>query len=147
MKKETPKEREKRKKRAEEQMKNLGYVSLRNRKSPQAIELAMEASGGNLRVLCGLLKCTIREIMVLLQIDNELRKKWEDIRKSMVSEAESVMTTLLGSKSEDMRFRVAKYILDRRGKDLGYAPQGTQVTVETNKEGDTSINAIFGISE
>lgn len=120
MKKETPKEREKRKKRAEEQMKNLGYVSLRNRKSPQAIELAMEASGGNLRVLCGLLKCTIREIMVLLQIDNELRKKWEDIRKSIVSEAEGVLATLLGSKSEDTRFKVARYILDKRGAELGY---------------------------
>ena len=145
MKRETPKEREKRKKRAEEQMKNLGYVSLRNRKSPQAIELAMEASGGNLRVLCGLLKCTIREIMVLLQIDNELRKKWEDIRKSMVSEAESVMTTLLGSKSEDMRFRVAKYILSNRHPD--YKPSQNVQEVTVGKDGDVSIRSIFGLSE
>ena len=59
-----------------------------------------------------------------------------------------MLATLLGSKSEQMRFQTAKYILDRRGKELGYSPsQGTQVTVETNKDGNTSINAIFGISE
>lgn len=128
-------------------MNTLGYVSLRNRKSPQAIELAMEASGGNENVVCGLLKCTHREFQVLITTDKELAKRWNEIRQSIVSEAEGVLATLLGSKSEQMRFQTAKYILDRRGKGLGYSPQGTQVTVETNKDGNTSINAIFGISE
>lgn len=66
MKLETQKQREARKKRAQEQMNTLGYVSLRNRKSPQAIELAMEASGGNENVVCALLKCTHREFQVLI---------------------------------------------------------------------------------
>ena len=127
-------------------MKQLGYISLRNRYSPERIELSMEASGGNENVVCSMLKCTHREFQVLLTTDKELGKKWNEIRQSIVSEAEGVMATLLGSKSEQMRFQTAKYILDRRGTDLGYNPQGNSITVET-KDGEVSIKSIFGIND
>lgn len=145
MKKETTKQRETRKKRAEKQKKLLGYVSLKNRKSPEQIELAMMASCGNESLVCQLLKCTHWEFGTLIQSDSELGKKWREIRKMLVNRAEDVMAELMGSKSEQIRFQVAKYILDRRGKDLGYCMPGAQVTVETKPDGNTSINAIFGI--
>ena len=49
---ETAKEKANRKKRAEKQLAELGYVSLRNRKSPDQIRVAMEASSGNQRLVC-----------------------------------------------------------------------------------------------
>ena len=144
---ETAKERSNRKKRAEKQLAELGYVSLRNRKSPDQIRLAMEASSGNQRLVCQLLKCTNREFNVLLSQDNELAILWKEIRQSIVSEAEGVLVTLLNSKSENMRFQTARYILDRRGKELGYGQIGNQITVETNDKGGVSIKSIFGLPE
>ena len=117
---ETKKQRQERLERAKAQKEKLGYVSLKNRVSPDRIRLCMELSGGNSHVLCALLKCNYREFYVLLEHDDELRELWKEIRRSIVSEAEGVLATLLGSKSEDMRFRVAKYILDKRGQGLGY---------------------------
>ena len=144
---ETAKEKANRKKRAQKQLSELGYVSLRNRKSPDQIRLAMEASSGNQRLVCQLLKCTNREFSVLLSSDNELALLWKEIRESIVSEAEGVLVTLLNSKSENMRFQTARYILDRRGKELGYGQIGNQITVETNENGGVSIKSIFGLSE
>lgn len=129
MKKETTKQRELRKKRAEKQKELLGYVSLKNRKSPEQIELAMLASCGNENMVCQLLKCTHWEFGTLIQSDSELGKMWREIRKTLVNKAEAVMAELMNSKSEQIRFQVAKYILDRRGKDLGYLTPGAQVTV------------------
>ena len=144
---ETAKEKANRKKRAEKQLAELGYVSLRNRKSPDQIRIAMEASSGNQRLVCQLLKCTNREFNVLLSSDNELALLWKEIRQSIVSEAEGVLVTLLNSKSENMRFQTARYILDRRGKELGYGQIGNQITVETNDKGGVSIKSIFGLPE
>lgn len=62
----------------------------------------------------------MREFSVLLSSDKELALLWKEIRESIVSEAEGVLTNLLNSKSEDTRFRAAKYILDKRGAGLGY---------------------------
>ena len=144
---ETAKEKANRKKRAQKQLSELGYVSLRNRKSPDQIRIAMEASSGNQRLVCQLLKCTNREFSVLLSSDNELALLWKEIRQSIVSEAEGVLVTLLNSKSENMRFQTARYILDRRGKELGYGQIGNQITVETNENGGVSIKSIFGLPE
>ena len=144
---ETAKEKANRKKRAQKQLSELGYVSLRNRKSPDQIRVAMEASSGNQRLVCQLLKCTNREFSVLLSSDNELALLWKEIRQSIVSEAEGVLVTLLNSKSENMRFQTARYILDRRGKELGYGQIGNQITVETNENGGVSIKSIFGLPE
>lgn len=144
---ETAKEKANRKKRAEKQLAELGYVSLRNRKSPDQIRVAMEASSGNQKLVCQLLKCTNREFNVLLSQDNELALLWKEIRESLVSEAEGVLATLLNSKSENMRFQTARYILDRRGKELGYGQIGNQITVETNDNGGVSIKSIFGLPE
>lgn len=143
---ETAKEKANRKKRAEKQLAELGYVSLRNRKSPDQIRVAMEASSGNQRLVCQLLKCTNREFNVLLSSDNELALLWKEIRESIVSEAEGVLVTLLNSKSEDTQFRVAKYILDKRGASLGYGEQkqGQEIVV---KDGEVNIRQIFGLSE
>ena len=144
---ETAREKANRKKRAEKQLAELGYVSLRNRKSPDQIRIAMEASSGNQKLVCQLLKCTNREFNVLLSSDNELALLWKEIRESIVSEAEGVLVTLLNSKSENMRFQTARYILDRRGKELGYGQTGNQITVETNDKGGVSIKSIFGLPE
>ena len=143
---ETKKQRQERLERAKAQKDKLGYVSLKNRVSPDRIRLCMELSGGNSHVLCALLKCTYREFYVLIQHDDELRELWKDIRESIVSQAEGVMATLMDSKNERMRYDAAKYILDKRGKDLGYGQQQTQLTVETTPDG-VSIKQIFGIPE
>lgn len=143
---ETAKEKQARKARAAKQLSELGWVSLRNRKSPDQIRVAMEASSGNERLVCQLLKCTAREFSVLLATDKELGLLWQEIRQSLVAEAEGVMATLLNSKSEDTRFRVAKYILDKRGAALGYgeSKQGQEIVV---KDGEVSIKQIFGLSD
>lgn len=44
----------------------LGYVSLRNKHSPDRIEKAMRLSCGSLRVLATLLKVTQNQILVYL---------------------------------------------------------------------------------
>ena len=144
---ETAKEKANRKKRAEKQLAELGYVSLRNRKSPDQIRIAMEASSGNQRLVCQLLKCTNREFSVLLSSDKELALLWKEIRESIVSEAEGVLATLLNSKSEQIKFQTARYILDRRGKELGYGPQSQpEISVDVSKDG-VSIKSIFGLPE
>lgn len=105
----------------------------------------MEASSGNENLVCSLLKCTHREFHVLIESDSELGKLWKEIRESIVSEAEGVMATLLGSKSEQMRFQTAKYILSNRHPDYKPAQNIQEVTV--GKDGDVSIRSIFGLSE
>ena len=142
---ETAKEKANRKKRAEKQLAELGYVSLRNRKSPDQIRVAMEASSGNQMLVCQLLKCTMREFNVLLSSDRELALLWKEIRESIVSEAEGVLATLLNSKSEATRFSVAKYILSHRHPD--YKPEQNIQEVTVGKDGDVSIRSIFGLSE
>lgn len=89
----------------------------------------------------------MREFNVLLSSDKELALLWKEIRESIVSEAEGVLVTLLNSKSENMRFQTARYILDRRGKELGYGQVGNQITVETNDKGEVSIKSIFGLPD
>ena len=84
---------------------------------------------------------------MLIQSDSELGKLWTEIRQSVVAQAEGVLANLLNSKSEDTQFRVAKYILDHRGKELGYGQIGNQITVETNDNGGVSIKSIFGIPD
>lgn len=54
---------------------------------------------------------------------------------------------LLDSKNEDMRFRAAKYILDKRGQELGYGENKMGLQVDMNKDGNISIRQIFGLPE
>ena len=89
----------------------------------------------------------MREFNVLLSSDRELALLWKEIRESIVSEAEGVLVTLLNSKSENMRLQTARYILDRRAKELGYVPQNqSEISVDVSKDG-VSIKSIFGLSE
>lgn len=89
----------------------------------------------------------MREFSVLLSSDKELALLWKEIRESIVSEAEGVLTNLLNSKSEQMRFQTAKYILDRRGKELGYGAQNqSEISVDVSKDG-VSIKSIFGLPD
>lgn len=141
---ENKKEREARKKRAEKQLAKIGYVSLKNRVSRARIVLSMEASSGNENTVCKLLKCTHREFKVLLQSDSELGKLWTEIRQAVVSQAEGTMATLLNSKSEQMQFQVAKYILDRRHPDYKQQTPGQEITI---KDDGVSIKSIFGLPE
>ena len=104
----------------------------------------MEASSGNQRLVCQLLKCTNREFSVLLSSDNELALLWKEIRESIVSEAEGVLATLLNSKSENIRLQTARYILDRRHPDYKQQTPGQEITI---KDGGVSIKQIFGLSE
>ena len=89
----------------------------------------------------------MREFSVLLSSDKELALLWKEIRECLVSEAEGVLANLLNSKSEALRLQTAKYILDRRGRELGYGQIGNQITVETNDNGGVSIKSIFGLPE
>lgn len=143
---ETAKEKQERKARAAKQLKSIGYVSLRNRKSPDKIRLAMEISCGNMGVLQKLLEATNREILVLLQNDKELRELWNEIRETQLHKAEEVVVTLLGSKNEDTRFRAAKFLLDKRGKELGYGEQKNVQEISVN-DGLVSIRSIFSLPD
>lgn len=119
-------------------------MSLKNRVSRARIVLCMEASSGNENTVCKLLKCSHREFKVLLQSDSELGKLWTEIRQAVVSQAEGTMATLLNSKSEQMQFQVAKYILDRRHPDYKQQTPGQEITI---KDGELNIKSIFGLPE
>lgn len=99
---ESKKEKDARNKRAKSQLEKIGYISLKNRVPRAKIVLSMEASSGNERIVCSLLKCTHREFQVLLSSDAELGKLWKEIRESIVSQAEGTMANLLNSRSEQM---------------------------------------------
>ena len=86
----------------------------------------------------------MREFSVLLSSDNELALLWKEIRQAVVSQAEGVLATLLESKSEDTRFKVAKYILDRRHPDYKQETPGQEITI---KDGELNIKSIFGLPE
>lgn len=139
--------RQARMKRAQDQLQQYGRASLKNRRSMKEIADAMERSGGLTSNVCKILDCTYREFSVLLSSSKDLGKRWQDIRKQIVSRAEHTMVDALCSKNETTRFNAAKYILDRLGASEGYGqiPQ-TAITVE-NGDKKTTIKAIFGINE
>ena len=148
MKSETKKEREARKKRAEEQLALIGRVTVTNLHSKQTIINAMYVSGGNLKVLSALLKVGAPELQRYIGNHSDIAKLWQEIRQTQISRAESAVLDLLDSKNEDMRFRAAKYILDKRGQELGYGENNkVGLQVDMNKEGNISVRQIFGLPE
>ena len=117
---------------------------MKNRKSPEEIERAMVQSNGNLKVLCKLLDCTYLEWMSLASASKEIGKRWKEVRKCIVAEAESVMLKLLESQDEEMRFKTSKYLLSQLGQQDGYGTT-PQVAQQINVAGACNINEIFGV--
>ena len=147
---ETEEERKAREERAAKQLKEIGYVSLKNRKSPMEILDALEKSEGVQANACTLLGCTVREFRQLLASHKTWGTLWAEIRKKLVSKAENVMVDLLESKQDRLRFDAAKYFLDKLGAQEGYGQTttGFELTVQgADKEHAAQIKAIFGITE
>lgn len=146
---ETEEEKKAREERAAVQLKEIGYVSLKNRKAPLEILDAMERSEGVQNSACKLLGCSVREFRQLLAANSTWGIIWQEIRKKLVSKAECVMVDLLESKSDQMKFSAAKYLLDKLGDGEGYGGTGgIEVVVQPgNDEQATKIRAIFGITE
>lgn len=147
---ETDEERKAREERGKKQLEEIGYISLKNRKSPLEILEAMEASEGLQLNACHLLGCTVREFRQLLASNPKWGITWTEIRKKLVSRAESVMVDLFGSRSDKVKFDSAKYILDKLGGSDGYGTTGTgfEVVVQPGTDDQaTRIRAIFGIVE
>lgn len=147
---ETEEERKAREERGKKQLEEIGYISLKNRKSPLEILDAMESSEGLQLNACHLLGCTVREFRQLLASNPKWGITWSEIRKKLVSRAEGVMVDLLGSRSDKVKFDSAKYILDKLGGSDGYGTTGTgfEVVVQPGTDDQaTRIRAIFGIVE
>ena len=139
---ETPKEKAQRKKRAEKQQREMGYVTLKNRYSPEKIEKAMWLSCGSVRVLAKLLDVTVNQIYVYLN-GKEARELWNEIRRQQLDRAEEVVDGLLDSKNERIRLEAAKYLLSHRHPDY---QQGNSQEI-TVKNGEVSIKSVFGIND
>lgn len=147
---ETDEERKQREERAERQVKEIGYASLKNRKSPMEIFKAMEKSEGIQANVCVLLDCSVREFRQLLTQSKLWATTWAEIRSKLVSKAECVMVDLLESKQDQLKFSAAKYILDKLGGNDGYGQTttGFELTVQgADEQKAMQIKAIFGISE
>lgn len=147
---ETEEERKAREERGKKQLEEIGYISLKNRKSPLEILDAMEASEGLQLNVCHLLGCTVREFRQLLASNPKWGITWTEIRKKLVSRAESVIVDLFGSRSDKVKFDSAKYILDKLGGSDGYGQTGTgfEVVVQPGTDDQaTRIRAIFGITD
>lgn len=147
---ETEEERKAREERGKKQLEEIGYISLKNRKSPLEILEAMEESEGLQLNACHLLGCTVREFRQLLASNPKWGITWSEIRKKLVSRAESVIVDLFGSRSDKVKFDSAKYILDKLGGSDGYGQSGTgfEVVVQPGTEDQaTRIRAIFGITD
>lgn len=117
---------------------DLGEVSsLKNRYTDEQIIEAMASSGGITAQCCKILDCRPWEFQVLLTQDNELGKRWQNIRKYIVAEAESTMVELMEpTYDEKTRFAAAKFLLQSLGQKDGYG-QNPQVAVEVNNgDGD-----------
>lgn len=140
---ETPKEKQERKKRAEKQIAEFGRASLKNLYSPEKIQAAMYASAGNARTLASILKVTLSQVFVYLNNNKGAHELWESIREAQLGRAEGVILDLMDSKSEDMRFRAAKYVLDHRHPEY---QQGNSQEI-TVKNGEVSIKSVFGIND
>lgn len=149
MKIETSKEKKAREARAQKQIKQIGYASLANRKSPKEIENAILMSTGLTWAVCKLLDCSLNEWNVLLDTNKEYWSLWKSTRKTLVARAEDTMVNLLDSPNEKTRFDASKYLLDRLGTSEGYGQQ-PQVAVsveQSNEDKALQIKAIFGINE
>ena len=147
---ETEEEKKAREERAAVQLKEIGYVSLKNRKAPLEILDAMEKSEGIQNSACKLLDCSVREFRQLLMSNPMWGNIWAEVRKRLVSKAECVMVDLLESKSDKTKFSAAKYLLDKLGGGEGYGETGTgfEVVVQPGTDDQaTKIRAIFGITE
>ena len=149
MKTETSKEKKAREARAQKQIKQIGYASLANRKSPKEIENAILMSSGITWAICKLLDCTLNEWNVLLNTNKEYWNLWKATRKTLVARAEDTMVNLLDSPNEKTRFDASKYLLDRLGTSEGYGQQpqvavGVQISPEDKK---VEVKAIFGIED
>ena len=142
---ETPKEKQERKARAAKQLKSIGYVSLKNRYSPEQFEKAIRMSCGSVKAVCLLLKCNQNEFFVFLNSNKEIRTIWDEVRQTQLDRAEEVVDSLLDSKNERIRLDAAKYLLSHRHPD--YQPQQNGISIETNKDGTTSVRAIFGLPD
>lgn len=101
---ETPKQREQRQKRADKQKEEIGWVSLKNRKSPDEIYKAMVASGGLTSAVCKILECSPIEWRTLTSANKDIGIKWQEIKKQLVDKAESAMASLMDSPNEQIRF-------------------------------------------
>lgn len=102
------------------QIKQIGYASLANRKSPKEIEEAIFMSNGLNWAVCRLLDCSLNEWYVLLNNSKYYWELWKNTRKTLVARAEDTMVNLLDSPNEKTRFDASKYLLDRLGTSEGY---------------------------
>lgn len=142
---ETPKEKQERKARAAKQLKSIGYVSLKNRYSPEQFEKAIRMSCGSVKAVCLLLKCNQNEFFVFLNSNMEMRTIWDEVRQTQLDRAEEVVDSLLDSKNEKIRLDAAKYILSNR--HLDYKQKQNVQEVNVGKDGSVSIRSVFGLSE
>lgn len=141
---ETTKQRNERKERAQKQLSELGYVSLKNKYSPEKIEKAMWLSCGSLKVLATLLKVTQNQILVYLNCNKEARELWNQIRQQQLDRAEEVVDGLLDSKNERIKLDAAKFILQNRHPDYKQQRNVQEISVD---DGKVSIRSIFGLSD
>lgn len=72
----------------------------------------MANSGGITAQCCKILDCKPWELHVLLSQDKELGKRWQNIRRYIVADAENTMVSLMGEGvDEKTRFQAAKFLL------------------------------------
>lgn len=119
--------------------------ALYKRISKEEFIQCIEQNCGITTAICNQLDCTFSQYWHAV-------KKWgleefvAESRKSLVSIAEKVMSDLLNSEDERIRFQSANYILKTQGATQGWS-EPKNITQIDATNGTVSIKQIFGIED
>lgn len=108
----------------------------------EQVEEAIYKHSGLTYDICVELDCTPKQLF--MKIDKYgLREEMHNARKHLVAKAESTLAELLASSNDKLKAEVAKFILERLGRDEGWG-QNPQIVQQIDTT-DGSIKQIFGI--
>lgn len=119
--------------------------ALHKRISKSDFVQCIEQNCGITTAICNKLDCSYAQYWYAV-------KKWhleefvKEQRNQLVSIAENVMSELLNSKDERIRFQTANYILKTQGANQGWS-EPKNITQIDATNGTVSIKQIFGIEE
>ena len=119
--------------------------SLKERYSKKEVEEAIVRSNGRWAAICASLNCSYNQLRVWFEHHKDHFELAEQLRMTLVNEAEEQIYKLLHSNDPDTRLDVAKFILKTLGKSKGWSEQSTFVQQINANDKTVEIKSIFGI--
>lgn len=119
--------------------------SLKERYTKAQVKEAIERCNGRWAAICAALNCSYSQLRVWMTNHHDHAQLADELRESLVAEAEEQVWNLLHSGDQNMRADIAKFILKTLGKSKGWNEQTSMLQQISTNGKDIEIKSIFGI--